>query len=181
MIAFCWASSFGVGAGVGSAGSAWTVGAVCKDSNSLKSARSILLLLIHSRPFFALLAGIVPLVFCELFLLPSADNVLRHLCGQFQTTALELFFEGGISCCIADSCKIVSTSCTFARSSSRNGFCYDYFFVLIRYLYSYHKGTGFLVEIRCLCAASRRRAVKILQKTFFSGAFSEKVWYSTCG
>ena len=57
MIAFCWASSFGVGAGVGSAGSAWTVGAVCKDSNSLKSARSILLLLIHSRPFFALLAG----------------------------------------------------------------------------------------------------------------------------
>ena len=46
MIAFCWASSFGVGAGVGSAGSAWTVGAVCKDSNSLKSARSILPLLI---------------------------------------------------------------------------------------------------------------------------------------
>ena len=41
MIAFCWASSFGVGAGVGSAGAAWTVGAVCKDSNSLKSARSI--------------------------------------------------------------------------------------------------------------------------------------------
>ena len=53
------------------------------------------MLLIHSRPFFALLAGIVPLIFCELFLLPSADNVLRHLCRQFQTTALELFFEGG--------------------------------------------------------------------------------------
>ena len=80
-------------------GGCWTVGAVCKDSNSLKSRESILLLLIHSRPFFALLAGIVPLVFCELFLLPSADNVLRHLCRQFQTTALELFFEGGILLC----------------------------------------------------------------------------------
>ena len=43
-----------MGAGVGSAGSAWTVGAVCKDSNSLMSARSILSLLIS---FYELLLG----------------------------------------------------------------------------------------------------------------------------
>ena len=43
-----------MGAGVGSAGSAWTVGAVCKDNNSLKSARSILSLLIS---FYELLLG----------------------------------------------------------------------------------------------------------------------------
>ena len=91
--------SFGVGLGVGSAVSVCAVGEVCKDSNSLKSARSIFSLLICSRPFFALLVVNAPLVFCELFLLTCTDYVLCHLCRQFQTTALELFFEGGILLC----------------------------------------------------------------------------------
>ena len=65
-----------------------------------------------------------------------------------------------------------SSPASATRSSSRNGFRYDYFFVLVRYLLSYYKNHGFAVAfynemeyIKTYLTPYRGRGVVLVQES----------------